>query len=151
MANIAESRKILGATPGMSLKELAALYKGLMKKHHPDRYQEEGERQAAEETSQRIIAAYKLLESMHPETHAARAQELEASLASNVGNWRYEREVLTVIFGDGSEYAFHGVGRGVYNKFVASDGTARFVRRNLVGKFTHRKVTGPRGSNPVGS
>ena len=145
MANIAESRRLLGATPGMSLKELSNCYKALMKQHHPDRFQDEAERAAAEAMSQQVIAAYKLLESMHPETHAARMQEVEAALASQVLDWRYEREVLTITFGDGSSYAFHGLGRGVYNKFVASDGAARFVRRNLLGKFTHRKVGGPTG------
>lgn len=143
MANIAESRRLLGATPEMSLKELSNCYKALMKQHHPDRFQDEAGRAAAEAMSQQIIAAYKLLESMHPETHAARMQELEAALVSQVLDWRYEREMLTLTFGNGSSYAFHGIGRATYNKFVASDGAARYVRRNLVGRFTHRKVSGP--------
>ena len=102
MANINESRKLLGAHAAMSLKELNVLYKGLMKQHHPDRFQDEQQRVEAEEMSQRIIAAYKLLESMHPETHAIRKRELEEAMASNVSDWLYEREVLTINFVDGS-------------------------------------------------
>ena len=146
MANINESRKLLGAHAAMSLKELNVLYKGLMKQHHPDRFQDEQQRVEAEEMSQRIIAAYKLLESMHPETHAIRKRELEEAMASNVSDWLYEREVLTINFVDGSAYAFHGVGRNTYNKFVNTDGAVRFVRRHLVGKFTFRRTASPTGA-----
>lgn len=144
MKGIAISRKLLGATPDMSLKELSTLYKSLMKKHHPDRFQDEAERQEAEVMSQQIIGAYKLLESMHPETLAAQQEDLEKALASNVANWDYKGIVLTIHFGNGSEYAFYGVQRNTYNKFVATNGTARFVKRNLVGSFTYRRVTGAR-------
>ena len=54
---ILDSRKLLGSTVKTDLKELNNLYKGLMKKHHPDRYQDEGERHQAEETSKHIIDA----------------------------------------------------------------------------------------------
>ncbi|MBL7965197.1 MAG: DnaJ domain-containing protein [Flavobacteriales bacterium] len=144
MANLAESRRLLDVPPGISLKELSVAYKNLMKRHHPDRFQEEAERAEAEAMSTRIIAAYKLLESVHPETMAAREQELEADLASQVGNWRFEKSTLTLILGNGSEYAFIGVDRGAYNKFVGSNGAARFVRRNLMGRFSFRRVTAAR-------
>lgn len=143
MKEITESRKLLGATPGMDLKALSTLYKGLMKQHHPDRFQEDAARQEAEAMSQRIIGAYKLLESMHPETLAARAGEVDQALASNVANWQYKGLVLSINFGDGSEYAFYGVQRNTYNKFVSSEGTARFVRRHLLGSVPYRRVNGP--------
>lgn len=44
MKEINESRLLLGAAAGLSLKELNGLYKGLMKRHHPDRFQVEAER-----------------------------------------------------------------------------------------------------------
>ncbi len=145
MLSVPDARKLLEATPGMSLKELNTLYKGLMKRHHPDRFQDATEREEAEVLSQRIIAAYKLLESLHPETHAARAAELEAALASNVSNWDYKGTVLSVTFGDGSVYAFQRVQRNTYNKFVSTNGTARFVRRHLAVVGAYRKVSGPTG------
>ena len=141
MKEIIESRKLLGATPGLTLKELSALYKGLMKQHHPDRFQDEEQRQEAEAMSQRIIAAYKLLEGLHPETQEARAEEFERTLSSGIANWQYKGQMLTVRFGDGSEHAFYGVANKLYNKFVNTDATPRFVRRHLIGAHPQRKVT----------
>lgn len=141
MKEILESRKLLGATANMSLKEIAALYKGLMKQHHPDRFQEEAERQEAEALSQRIIAAYKFLEGLHPETQALRAEEFEQTMASGIANWQYKGQVLRLNFGDGSEHAFYGVPSNTYNKFVNTDGTARFVRRHLLGTYAMRKMS----------
>lgn len=142
MKEIIESRKLLGVTPGMTLKELSALYKGLMKQHHPDRFQVEEERAAAEAQSQRIIAAYKLLEALHPETQAAKAEEFEETLASGIANWQYKGQVLRISFGDGSEHAFYGVPPKTYNKFVGTDATPRFVRRHLAGEYPRRCLTG---------
>jgi hypothetical protein len=143
MKEILESRRILGATATMSMKELEVLYKNLMKKHHPDRFQIEEERQQAEETSQRIISAFKFLQGIHPETHATRAEEFEASFASGVLNWEYRSQTLQVHFADGSKHAFYGVPPNTYNKFVNTNGTARFVRRNLVGAFPMRRLNAP--------
>jgi hypothetical protein len=145
MKEIAESRKLLGATASMSMKELDGLYKGLMKKHHPDRFQDELERIEAEEISQRIISAYKFLQGIHPETHASRAEEFERTFASGVLDWEYKAQILNVHFADGSKHAFYGVTPNTYNKFVASNGTPRFVRRNLVGTFAMRRLNGPTG------
>ncbi len=141
MKEITESRKLLGATPNLSLKELNTLYKGLMKQHHPDRFQEDGQRQEAEVMSQRIIGAYKFLEGMHPETQAARAQEFEGTLASGIANWKYKSQVLSISFHDGSEHAFYGVSTNTYNKFVNTDATPRFVRRHLLGAYAQRRVS----------
>lgn len=141
MKEINDSRKLLGAAPGLSLKELSALYKGLMKQHHPDRYQADDEREAAEALSQRIIAAYKLMEALHPETQAAKAEEFEETMASGVANWQYKGQVLRISFHDGSEHAFYGVPANTFNKFVNTDGTARFVRRHLAGSFARRCLT----------
>ena len=141
MKEILESRKLLGAAPDISLKELSALYKALMKQHHPDRFQDDGERAEAEAMSQRIIAAYKLLEGLHPETRSLRAEDFERTLASGIGNWRYKGQVLHLTFGDGSEHAFYGVAAKTYNKFVNTDATPRFVRRHLIGAHPQRKVS----------
>ncbi|MFN3874440.1 MAG: KTSC domain-containing protein [Flavobacteriales bacterium] len=142
MKEIIDSRRLLGATPGMTLKELSGLYKSLMKRHHPDRFQAEAERAEAEALSQRIIAAYKLLEAIHPETQQARAQEFEDALASGIATWQYKGQVLRITFGDGSEHAFYGVPPKTYNKFVGVDATPRFVRRHLAGAYPRRCLTG---------
>ena len=141
MKEILESRKLLGATATISLKELNVLYKGLMKQHHPDRFQVEEERVGAEATSQRIIAAYKFLEGMHPETLSARAGEFEQTMTTGITNWKYKSQVLRINFGDGSEHAFYGVSTNTYNKFVNTDATPRFVRRHLIGNYAQRKMS----------
>jgi curved DNA-binding protein CbpA len=143
MKKISDARALLGATSATPLKELNTLYKGLMKKHHPDRFQEEAERTEAEAASQRIIEAYKFLESIHPETHAANSPEFERSVASNIGNWHYQHQTLHITFGDGSVYEFYSVPPKVYNKFLNTDGNTRFARRHIFGEFIHRRVSGP--------
>jgi len=146
MKEIIESRRLLGATPNLTLKELNGLYKGLMKQHHPDRFQVDAERQEAEAMSQRIIAAYKLLEGLHPETVEARAGEFEQTLASGIATWQYKGQLLTLKFGDGSEHAFYGVAPKLYNKFVGTDATPRFVRRHLVGAHPQRRLSSAVGA-----
>ncbi|HNA33107.1 MAG TPA: KTSC domain-containing protein, partial [Flavobacteriales bacterium] len=125
MKKISDSRKLLGATSTTTLKELNTLYKGLMKQHHPDRFQDEQLRQKAEVTSQHVIECYKFLESIHPETHAANAAEFEKTVASNIGNWHYQHMTLHITFGDGSAYEFYSVDPKTYNKFVNTDGNTR--------------------------
>jgi curved DNA-binding protein CbpA len=142
MKRIAESRRLLAATPQDTLKELSALYKGLMKKHHPDRFQDTAQKTEAEAQSQKVITAYKFLESIHPETHAKNIEEFEKNLASMIANWRYKGQVLTIVFGNGSEYEFFGVPPKVYNKFTTTDGTVRFLKRNVIGAYAYRKASG---------
>ena len=48
-----------------------------MKTHHPDRFQDEGERHKAEEISKHVIDAYHFLVSIHPETHATNKEDFE--------------------------------------------------------------------------
>jgi DnaJ-class molecular chaperone len=138
---ILDSRKLLSATVKTDLKELNVLYKGLMKKHHPDRFTDEVERTQAEETSKHIIDAYHFLVSIHPETHATNKEEFERTATTSViSDWRYKSMTLHLIFGDGSEYEYFGVPQNVYNKFVNNNGNLRFARRHILGAFNFRRV-----------
>jgi DnaJ-class molecular chaperone len=142
MKRITEYRKLLEVSADVTLKELSTHYKGLMKKHHPDRFQDETLKKEAEETSQRLIEAYKFLESIHPETHVKQHEDMTKTMASMIANWEFKAQVLTLYFGDGSAYEFFGVPAKLYNKFITTDGTARFVRRNILGTYPHRRVSG---------
>ena len=144
MKKISDGRKLLGATSLTTLKELNPLYRGLMKKHHPDRFPDEVEKQEAEAMSQRVIEAYKFLESIHPETHAANTAEFEQTVASNIKNWHYQHQTLHIDFGDGSVYEFYGVDPKTYNKFTQADGSTRFARRHIFPGRSFRKVSGPK-------
>ena len=138
---ILDSRKLLGSTVKTDLKELNNLYKGLMKKHHPDRFQDEGERHQAEETSKHIIDGYHFLVSIHPETHATNKEDFERTASTSViSDWRYKSMTLHLIFGDGSEYEYFGVPQNVYNKFVNNSGNLRFARRHILSVYTYRRV-----------
>jgi molecular chaperone HscB len=146
MKRITEYRKLLEVSADVTLKELSTHYKGLMKKHHPDRFQDETQRKEAEEVSQRLIEAYKFLESIHPETHEKNHEDLTKTTASMISNWQFKAQVLTLYFGDGSEYEFFGVPAKLYNKFITTDGTVRFVRRHIIGTYPHRRVSGPKAA-----
>lgn len=144
---ILDSRTLLSATAKTDLKELNVLYKGLMKKHHPDRFQNESERGQAEETSKHIIDAYHFLVSIHPETHTLNKEEFERTATSSViTDWRYKSMTLHLYFGDGSEYEYFGVPQNVYNKFVNNNGNLRFARRHILTMFTYRRVKKATGS-----
>ena len=141
MKRITEYRKLLEAPATASLKELNTLYKSWMKKHHPDRFLDEAEKKQAEETSQKVIAAYKFLESIHPETHEKNSEDFAKTTATMITNWQFKAQVLTLYFGDGSEYEFFGVPHKLYNKFITTDGTVRFVKRHIIGTYPHRKAS----------
>ena len=145
MRKITESRTLLGASHNSTLKELNALYKGLMKAHHPDRFQDETEREEAEKLSQRLIDAYKFLESIHPETHEKDVEAYTKTTESCViTDWNYKGLALHVTFSDGSVYEYFGVPANTYKKFVNTNGNARFARRHIFRDHSYRKISGPK-------
>ena len=97
MKRIAEYRKLLEAPATATLKELNTLYKSWMKKHHPDRFLDEAEKKQAEETSQKVIEAYKFLESIHPETHEKNGEDFAKTTATMITNWQFKAQVLSLI------------------------------------------------------
>ncbi|MCB0764246.1 MAG: KTSC domain-containing protein [Flavobacteriales bacterium] len=141
MRKILESRKLLGATAGMSLQELSGLYKSLMKAHHPDKFIDAAEKTAAEAYSKELIDAYHFLVSIAPETHAQQAEEYTATTNSGVIlDWQYKAQTLQLNYSDGSTYEYFNVPANVYNKFVNNQGNLRFARRHICTSFTRRRV-----------
>lgn len=141
MKKILDSRRLLGATVKSDLKELAALYKSLMKKHHPDKFTDETEKAEAEAISTKLIDAYHFLVSIAPETHETNKEEYEALISSSpISNWNYKNQVLQLIFADGTEYEYFGVPENVYKKFLAADGNLRFARRHICTTFSRRRM-----------
>lgn len=141
MKKILDSRRLLGSTPKSDLKELSSLYKSLMKQHHPDKFTDPAEKEAAESMSTQIIDAYHFLVSIAPETHERDKDEYE-QLTSTVPirNWHYKAQVLQVYFTDGTEFEYYNVPQNMYNKFVNNDGNLRFARRHIFHSFTRRRV-----------
>lgn len=141
MKKIIDSRNLLGASPKSDLKELGLLYKALMKAHHPDKFQDEGERQQAEDTSKHIIDAYHFLVSIHPDTHALNKEEYDQLTATKaITDFHYKAQTLHATFADGSVYEYYSVPVKVYNKFVNNDGNLRFARRHILHSYTYRRI-----------
>ena len=55
MKKIEASRKLLEVTKDADLKELKAVYRSVMKTWHPDKFQDEDEKQQAELKSKKLI------------------------------------------------------------------------------------------------
>ncbi len=141
MKKIIDSRKLFGTTAKSDLKELSVAYKGLMKAHHPDKFQDPAERENAEGMSKHIIEAYHFLVSIHPETHAQAAEEYERVTSSlGIDEFHYKSQTLHITFVDGSAYEYYDVPSNVYNKFLNTEPRSRFARRHIFHTFVHRQV-----------
>lgn len=141
MKRIHAYRQLLGATPSTGLQDLAKLYKGLMKTHHPDRFPDDAaKREEAEETSKQIIEAYHFLASIAPETRLQEADEYGRLTALPILDFRFEQRTLRITFADGTEYEYFGVPHNTWLKFLNTDGNPRFARRHIYTSFPCRRA-----------
>jgi DnaJ-class molecular chaperone len=142
MKRIIEYRKLLGVDKTADLKELKAIYRNFMKDWHPDKFQAEEEKLAAEEKSKTFIEAYHFLVSIAPETQAQRFEEYSAVITSSkMTDFQYKGQTLQIYFADGSAYEYFGIPRNIYLKLVNSDSPDRFARRHIYHSFTYRKAS----------
>jgi len=142
MRKIEQYRRLLDVTKNAELKELKSVYRNLMKDVHPDKFQEDAEKLAAEEKSKKIIEAYHFLVSIAPETIAASAEQYNNTLTlSAIDDFEYKSEKLTIKFADGSSYEYFGVPKSVYTKLVNAPSPARFLRRHISTEYVYRSVS----------
>jgi DnaJ-class molecular chaperone len=142
MKRIIEYRRLLGVDKAADLKELKTVYRNFMKEWHPDRFQSDEEKAAAEEKSKTLIEAYHFLVSIAPETQAQNLEQYTAVItASKLIDFQYKGQTLQISFADGSAFEYFGVPRNIYLKFINSDSPDRFARRHIYHAFTYRKVT----------
>ena len=142
MKKINDYRKLLGVTKTVEVKELKTIYRSLMKELHPDKFQDETERLAAEDKSKAIIEAYHFLVSIAPETIAQALPEYTQTITSGtIRNYSYKGTTLEIEFTDGSSYEYFEVTRSIYNKLLSSDNLARFARRHVYFSFVYRKTS----------
>jgi hypothetical protein len=141
MRKIADYRKLLGVDKSAELKDLKSIYRTLMKDFHPDKFQEEEERLAAEAKSKEIIEAYHFLVSIAPETHNKNLEAYtQTTMLSNIQDFEYKQQVLVIDFYDGSSYEYFDVPRAVYVKLVNADSPGRFARRHIFNDYPCRNV-----------
>ena len=141
MKKIVDYRKLLEVTEAAELQELKTNYRNMMKTWHPDKFQDES-RVEAEEKSKTIIEAYHFLVSIAPET---RNQTLDAYNAtttlSNIADFEYKSQVLTVTFLDGNTYEYFDVPKAVYVKLINADSPGRFARRHIYNEYVYRSAS----------
>ena len=143
MKKIVDYRKLLNVNEAAELQELKTVYRGLMKAWHPDKFNDnEALKLEAEEKSKTIIEAYHFLVSIAPETrNQTFADYTITTTTSNIADFEYKQQVLTVYFLDGNAYEYFDVPKEVYRKLVNADSPGRFARRHIFNEFVYRSVS----------
>lgn len=132
---------MFNAETATDLKELKTTYRGLVKKWHPDKFQDETKKAEAEIQSQKIIDGYHFLVSIAPETKAANLDEYKKTTTEvGIADFQHKKSVLEVTFMDGSAYEYFGVSGQVFQKMVNTDKLMRFAKRNIYNSFLYRKA-----------
>lgn len=142
MKKIVDYRKFLEVSEKATLADLKVVYRSLMKKWHPDKFQDSEESKVeAEETSKYIIEAYHFLVSIAPETRSQSLAEYTTTInESNITDFEFKSQVLKIWFHDGNEYEYFDVPKAVYVKLVNADSRGRFARRHIFNSYVYRSV-----------
>lgn len=141
MKRVKQYRNLFGVEADVELKELKTIYRGLVKKWHPDKFQEETEKEEAGIKSQEIIDAYHFLVSIAPETVEANKEEYN-QLIENEGiqDFKHKGLLLEITFTNGAIYEYFGVNAKLFMKLVNSDKPKRFAKRSIFHSFMYRKA-----------
>lgn len=141
MKKIVDYRRLLSVDKTAKLADLKSVYRTMMKEYHPDKFQVEDERLAAEAKSKEIIEAYHFLVSIAPETCAQNIETYTQTITnSNILDFEYKQSVLNIQFFDGSAYEYFDVPRAIYIKLVNADSPGRFARRHICNSYPYRNV-----------
>lgn len=143
MKKIVDYRKLLGVNKASDLQELKTVYRSLMKNWHPDKFQDSAESKVeAEEKSKTIIEAYHFLVSIAPETHSRSLAEYKlTTTTSNIADFEFKSQILTITFLDGSIYEYFDVPKAVYVKLINADSPGRFARRHIYNAYVYRSTS----------
>ena len=140
MKRIKEYKKLFNVEGAIDLKELKTTYRGLVKKWHPDKFQDEDQKEIAEIESTKIIDGYHFLVSIAPETKQSNLADYTKTIKEyQVADWHHKSMTLEVTFTDGNTYEYFGVNRILFGKFINAKSINNFGRRNIFNSFTYRK------------
>lgn len=143
MKKIVDYRKLLNVNEAAELQELKTVYRSMMKTWHPDKFTDDEElKLEAEEKSKTIIEAYHFLVSIAPETRdQSFAEYTITTTTSNIADFEYKQQVLTVYFLDGNAYEYFDVPKEVYRKLINADSPGRFARRHIFNEYVYRSMS----------
>lgn len=141
MKRVNEYKKLFAVEKEIDLKALKTTYRGLVKKWHPDKFQEgDAQKEEAELKSRQIIDGYHFLVSIAPETKAANLEEYNKTiLESGIADYQHKGLLLEITFLDGSTYEYFGVNRNLFIKFNNSPKQMRFAKRSIFNSYLYRK------------
>lgn len=141
MRRINAYKKMFNVEGAIDLKELKTTYRGLVKKWHPDKFQDDdSKKEEAEVKSQEIIDGYHFLVSISEETKLAQIEEYKTRTSvTGIDKFHFEKQVLEVTFMDGAVYEYFGVTPNVAQKMVNTDKLMRFSKRNIFTSYLYRQ------------
>lgn len=141
MKRINQYKKLFNVEGAINLKELKKSYRGLVKEWHPDKFQDEVEKEEAGVKSLEIIDGYHFLVSISPETKEVNLEEYAGTISqSQVSDFQHKSMRLEVTFTDGNTYEYFGVNHKLFNKFRNSKSWNNFGKRNIFNSFLYRKI-----------
>ena len=140
MKRINQYKKLFKIEGAINLKELKTTYRGLVKEWHPDKFQDEFEKEEAGNKSLDIIDGYHFLVSIAPETKEANLEEYAITTSeSQIVDFYHKSMLLEISFADGTTYEYFGVNEKLFRKFVNTDHRYRFAKRKFFNSFPYRK------------
>ena len=140
MKRINEYKKLFGVEDKIELKALKNSYRNLVKKWHPDKFQDGDQlKEEAELKSRKIIDGYHFLVSMAAETKALNLESYTDTITnSTIADYIHKGLLLEITYTDGSSYEYFGVTKQVYIKMNNSPKISRFAKRSIYTKFPYR-------------
>ena len=140
MKRIKQYKKLFEVEGYIDLKNLKKTYRSLVKKWHPDKFQNQEEKDEADIMSTQIIDGYHFLVSIAPETKEANLEAYKKTITEfQVADWHHKSMLLEVTFTDGNKYEYFGVSKILFGKFINAKSMNNFGKRNIFNSFTYRK------------
>ena len=140
MKRINKYKKLFSVDEDTNLKTLKKTYRNLVKEWHPDKFQNQEEKDEADIMSTQIIDGYHFLVSIAPETISANFDVYTETITnSGIADYIHKGLLLEITFLDGTTYEYFGVTKQIYIKMINSSKLNRFAKRTIYPNYIYRK------------
>ena len=141
MKRIKEYKTLFQIENEIDLAELKLAYRKLVKKWHPDKFQDDDPlKEEAEIMGQKIVDGYHFLVSIAPETREANLPEYTTTINEcGIAGLNHKGLLLEITFTNGTTYEYFGVNKNTFNKLWNSDKHVRFAKRSIYHSYVYRK------------